>query len=244
MHYVYKYINPDTEECLYVGKTENICDRHASHLSNKTENWCNKNLRLEYMELDNKYTMDFYEIYLINKLEPKFNIAGKGEKDIAKTSFSYNSQWVIYSERDLMSSLASKRYGINYEVNAKMLHIMRKLKKISDNEEIFIGNENIKIKYSFETTLEGIDLEPCILSVAYKTLKESTVGTVISVKREYLSENVCLVIDSIFLNEIMEDPLMPKTSIKDLNSQVNDILKIIDINCEWDRLFDYCSTSY
>ncbi|MCC0654820.1 MULTISPECIES: endonuclease [unclassified Clostridioides] len=243
MYYVYKYIDPATEECLYVGKTENICDRHTSHLSNKKENWCNKNLRLEYMELDNKYTMDFYEIYLINKLEPKFNIA-KGEMDIEKTKFFYDGQWVIYSERDLMSSLASKRYGINYEVNAKMLHIMRKLKKISNNEEIFIGNENIKIKYSFETTLEGIDLEPCILSVAYKTLKESTVGTVISVKREYLSENVCLVIDNIFLNEIMKDPLMSKADIIDLNSQVNDILKIIDINCEWDKLSEYCSTSY
>lgn len=243
MYYVYKYINPDTEECLYVGKTENICDRHASHLSNKKENWCNKNLRLEYMELDNKYTMDFYEIYLINKLEPKFNITGKGEMDIAKTSFSYNGQWVIYLERDLMSSLASKRYGINYEVNAKMLGIMRKLKKISSNEEIFIGNENIRIKYYFETVLEGINLEPCILSVAYKTLKESTVGTVISVKREYLSENVCLIIDSIFLNEIMKDPLMSKSDIKDLNSQVNDILKIIGVDCEWDKLSDYCSVN-
>lgn len=142
-----------------------------------------------------------------------------------------------------MSSLASKRYGINYEVNAKMLGIMRKLKKISSNEEIFIGNENIRIKYYFETVLEGINLEPCILSVAYKTLKESTVGTVISVKREYLSENVCLIIDSIFLNEIMKDPLMSKSDIKDLNSQVNDILKIIGVDCEWNKLSDYCSAN-
>lgn len=120
---------------------------------------------------------------------------------------------------------------------------MRKLKKISNNEEIFIGNENIKIKYSFETTLEGIDLEPCILSVAYKKLKESTVGTLISVKREYMPENVCLIIDSIFLNEIMKDPLMSKSDIKDLNSQVNDILKIIGVDCEWNKLSDYCSAN-
>ncbi|MDL5109926.1 endonuclease, partial [Clostridioides difficile] len=80
-------------------------------------------------------------------------------------------------------------------------------------------------------------------SVAYKTLKESTVGTVISVKREYLSENVCLIIDSIFLNEIMKDPLMSKSDIKDLNSQVNDILKIIGVDCEWNKLSDYCSAN-
>lgn len=78
------------EECLYVGKIENICDRYVSYLSNKKENWCNKNLRFEYMELDNKYIMDFYEIYLINKLEFKFNIIGKGEMDIVKILFFYN----------------------------------------------------------------------------------------------------------------------------------------------------------
>ncbi|HID1218347.1 TPA: endonuclease [Clostridioides difficile] len=241
MYYVYKYIDPATEECLYVGKTENICDRHASHLSNKTENWCNESVRFEYMELDSKHTMDFYELYLINKLEPKFNVA-KGEMDIEKIKFSYDGQWVVYWERDLMSSLTLKKYGMDYKVNAKMLRIMRKLKKVSSNEEIFIGNENIKIRYSFETTLEGIELEPHIMSVAYKTLKESEVGTLISVKGE--SQSICLVIDSILLNEIIKNPLMSKENIKDLNSQVNDILKIIDINCEWDKLSDYCSTSY
>lgn len=117
-----------------------------------------------------------------------------------------------------MLSLVLKRYGINYEVNVKMLGIMRKLKKISSNEEIFIGNENIRIKYYFEIVLEGINLELCILSVVYKILKESIVGIVILVKCEYLLENVCLIIDSIFLNEIMKDFLMFKLDIKDLNS--------------------------
>lgn len=240
MYYVYKYIDPATEECLYVGKTENICDRHASHLSNKKEIWCNKSLRLEYMELDSKYTMDFYEVYLINKLEPKFNVV-KGEMDIEKIKFSYDGQWVVYWEKDLISSLTLKKYGMDYKVNATMLRIMRKLKKVSSNEEIFVRNEDIKIRYSFETTLEGIELEPCIMSVAYKTLKESTVGTLISVKGK--SQSICLTIDSIFLNEIMKDPLMSKASIKDLNSQVNDILKIIGVDCEWDKLSDYCNAN-
>ncbi|WP_227847231.1 hypothetical protein [Clostridioides sp. ZZV15-6598] len=79
------------------------------------------------------------------------------------------------------------------------------------------------------------------MSVAYKTLKESTVGTLISVKGK--SQSICLTIDSIFLNKILKDPLMSKASIKDLDGQVNDILKIININCEWDKLSDYCSAN-
>ncbi|NMS92049.1 endonuclease, partial [Clostridioides difficile] len=113
----------------------------------------------------------------------------------------------------------------------------------SSTEEIFIGNENTRITSSCETTAEGIDLESCILRGAYKRLKERKVGTLTSVKGEYTVENVCLIIDSIFLNEIMKDPLMSKSDIKDLNSQVNDILKIIGVDCEWDKLSDYCSAN-
>ncbi len=41
----------------------------------------------------------------------------------------------------------------------------------------------------------------------------------------------------------MKDPLMSKSDIKDLNSQVNDILKIIGVDCEWDKLSDYCNAN-
>ncbi|HBG1040861.1 endonuclease [Clostridioides difficile] len=247
MHCVYKYINPITEECLYVGKTENICNRHSDHLTNKKEDWCNQDLRFEYMMLDDKYVMDFYEMYLINKLKPKFNKVGKGKMDKNKILFSYDSVWKEYLKEDFSIDLKALGYGITYQVDECSLDILKKLKELSINKEISIKNRDIKISCFLQgknTEVETNNFGLTVLKVVYSTLGSNGLENLILMESENTSKKIDIIIKFDFLKKIAEDPLMPKTSIKDLNSQVNDILKIIDINCEWDRLFDYCSTSY
>ncbi|WP_235701084.1 GIY-YIG nuclease family protein [Clostridioides difficile] len=110
MYYVYKYIDPATEECLYVGKTEDIYARHSSHLSNKEEDWCTKELILKYIELPRRYNMDFFEVYLINELNPIFNKLSKGDMDTEHIFFDYKEEdWSTYSEEDFKEKTKGKR---------------------------------------------------------------------------------------------------------------------------------------
>lgn len=247
MYCVYKYINPITEECLYVGKTGNIRNRHSEHLTNKKEDWCNRDLRFEYMVLDDKYVMDFYEMYLINKLKPKFNKVGKGKMNTNKILFSYDSGWKEYLKEDFAIDLKDLGYGVTYEVDECSLDILKNLKELSINKEISVENRGIKISCFLRgknTEVEINNFELTVLKVSYSTLGDNRSEKLILMESENTSKKIDIIINFDFLKKIVEDPLMPKADIIDLNSQVNDILKIIDIDCEWDKLSDYCSTSY
>lgn len=246
MYYVYKYIDPATEECLYVGETENICNRHSTHLTDKKEYWCSEDLRFEYMALDDKYVMDFYEMYLINKLKPRFNKIGKGKMNANKISFSYDSEWKEYLKEDFIVDLKTQDYGITCEVDEYALDILKNLKELSINKEISIENRDIKISCflqgnNAEVKINNFSLT--VLKVIYSTLGNNGLEKLILMVSENTSKKIDIIINFDFLKKIVEDPLMSKASIKDLNGQVNDILKIIDINCEWDKLSEYCSAN-
>lgn len=80
MYYVYKHIN-DKNEIIYVGLTTNMWNRQNTHL--QKSKWRNEINKIEYCELKNKNSMEFLEIYLINKFMPKYNVKDKNGYDLS-----------------------------------------------------------------------------------------------------------------------------------------------------------------
>lgn len=61
------------KEVLYVGQTRNMKLRMAQHFGSQREKWKSEVVKIEYMNCYNEVDMNIYEIYLINKLKPKYN---------------------------------------------------------------------------------------------------------------------------------------------------------------------------
>ncbi len=71
-YYIYKFVD-ENDNVLYVGKSRNIKSRIQSHIREKQ--WIKKNCKVFIAETHNHADMDIYELYYINKLNPKYNIA-------------------------------------------------------------------------------------------------------------------------------------------------------------------------
>lgn len=70
MYYLYKFINKDNN-VIYVGQTENLKKRIASHRAEKI--WFNEIIKIEYHICKSKIDVDIYELYYINKYKSKYN---------------------------------------------------------------------------------------------------------------------------------------------------------------------------
>lgn len=77
--YIYKHILDG--EVVYVGKTTNMENRQKAH--NNEKDWFKEGLKIEYAEVNNKTSMDIYELYYINKIAPKFNKSANRRDDIS-----------------------------------------------------------------------------------------------------------------------------------------------------------------
>ena len=78
-YYIYKHL--DSNNCvIYVGQSININQRCKDHL--RSSGWKDKIDRILVAEVPNKFCMDFYEKYLIRKLQPQYNIADKDDQCI------------------------------------------------------------------------------------------------------------------------------------------------------------------
>ena len=70
MQYIYQFYNKH-HECIYVGKTNNPPLRFSQHKRDK--DWFNEVEYIKYAECPIEYMIDIYEIYYINKINPKYN---------------------------------------------------------------------------------------------------------------------------------------------------------------------------
>lgn len=263
MYYVYKYIDPVTKECLYVGKTEYMYERNSSHLNNKKEDWCTKELILKYIELPSKRNMDFFEVYLINELNPRFNKLSKGDMDTKRIFFDYKDKdWNIYLEEDFTEKVKKKRTGrkrkieIKYDVSQKSINFLNKIKKINAKSEMLYENNVLNVLYNLENRdIEFFKNESDINLISYdfEILKSFGGCTLISMYRswtECIATNKEILIDielkirvGSLINLMELKPIFESEIIK-IGKHFNDILKIIGIDCEWDKLSDYCNINY
>lgn len=91
---IYRYIDKNTSEILYVGKTDTILDRRI--IQHKSEDkFRNINADIEYIELNNSMETRFLEFYFINKWKPALNVSDKYSEEL---SFELNNdvEWKKY----------------------------------------------------------------------------------------------------------------------------------------------------
>lgn len=79
-YYIYKIINKNSKEILYIGKTIDINNRLFQHSKDKI--WVTENVEFEVAELNSRYEMDIYEIYYIGIYKPIYNIQFVYEEEI------------------------------------------------------------------------------------------------------------------------------------------------------------------
>lgn len=78
-YYVYKHLD-ENNKVIYVGLTTDMKNRQASHKS--TALWRDKIKSVEYCKVENSAIMNIFEIYLINKLNPEYNIKDKNNDNV------------------------------------------------------------------------------------------------------------------------------------------------------------------
>lgn len=88
MYYVYRYIYK--KEIIYIGITNNLYIRYKQH---KKDKWFNNELKYQFIEVKNKYLAKIYEEYLINRDNPKSNIAEKNNYDVSDIKFNIKEIW-------------------------------------------------------------------------------------------------------------------------------------------------------
>lgn len=120
MYYVYKYIDPGTNECMYIGQTKNLNERHLNHLKNKEEPWCKKDLHLYYIEVPDKYNLNFLEMYFINLEKPKYNVAGTDAMDVNFAQIQNSYKWEkydgsIYNKEDINTVKDRRKLTLHIE---------------------------------------------------------------------------------------------------------------------------------
>ena len=71
---MYVYVMYDKNDvALYVGKTKDIKRRVYQHFNTDVESWKSDVSKIKYLNCITEVDMNIYEIYLINKLSPKYN---------------------------------------------------------------------------------------------------------------------------------------------------------------------------
>lgn len=101
-HYVYRYVLNDTQEVIYIGKTDaSLKQRIDAHLTEPKFQPYLGRWRVEFIELANNVETDIVEKYLINTLKPVIN-----EKDcvVGLTNMAIElPEWHPYSEYEELS---------------------------------------------------------------------------------------------------------------------------------------------
>ena len=121
--YVY-VMYAESNEVLYVGKTRDMKSRMNQHFGVAKESWKEDVSYIKYMDCYTEVDMSIYEIYLINKLKPKYNssLLYKGETliDLNYNLKDYNDS---FSENDFDISDEDKnrikKYLVLYEDEGK-----------------------------------------------------------------------------------------------------------------------------
>ena len=128
-YHIYKFVN-ENGSVLYVGKSKNIKSRIQSHIREK--DWIQENQNIYIAEACSQTDMDIYELYYINKLSPKYNIAN-----------AYNFEFSIE-----LDEINFKHYKT---INENDLEY----KKVNDSTAQVLRDQN-EYKYAFRDTSDGI----------------------------------------------------------------------------------------
>lgn len=113
--YVYRFLDKNNK-VLYVGRTNNLEKRIASHFLNKDAQIVKRNERTEHIQYTSFSTKTYsaiYEIFLINLWKPKYNTLDKYNETLDESILSSdNLVWEDFSTYEI-SDLKEKIYKKN-----------------------------------------------------------------------------------------------------------------------------------
>jgi hypothetical protein len=102
--YVYKFLN-EQEEIIYIGRTKNLKKRIETHNHLPSECYDEAD-KIEYIKLDSTDEGIIYEMYLINKISPKYNTEFN-----KSPMFEFElpeKEWKVYEDKDEVSIKKTK----------------------------------------------------------------------------------------------------------------------------------------
>lgn len=119
--YVYRFL--EGEETVYVGRTNNISSRFTEHSGRK---FYRESTKWEYIKFNNSVDQKIAEMYLINKLKPKYNIEFK-EDSVSSLTIDL-PEFTELTEEDLTVLPKSERTSVIKHKQAK------------EEQEVLLGN--------------------------------------------------------------------------------------------------------
>lgn len=166
--YVYRFLN-DNGEVIYIGRTNDLQRRleteHFSeygHLSKECYRECKT---IEFMELDSKSEMKVYELYLINRYSPKYNVMENRNDDF---TFILKEHWTKYKNNDIMSKKEYKIYNyivMNCDAGTWCMRIdidsLASGLKMKDKKYLFRILESLSKKSYIQLRVYGNNLTIC-----------------------------------------------------------------------------------
>lgn len=146
-YYVYRYTN--NIEIIYIGITDDLYRRKKEH--KRKDIWYHDKLRYEFIELDNSFIAQLYEVYLFNRDNPKANKVAKHNYDVSDIQFNIEEIWkpVIMKERSNKAKI-KKCNEKNVKKSNKALVMERQMQEIDDKFMELISKykkEIIKVYY-------------------------------------------------------------------------------------------------
>ena len=172
-HYVYRYVLNNTQEIIYVGKTDaSLKQRIDAHeVEPKFQPYLGR-WRVEFIELANSVETDIVEKFLINSLKPLIN-----EKDCVSgiTNMCINlPEWHPYSEYE--AKMQRNRKEVNRAQVAKLCEVLKDIVQIDGNKiilpDIFTApiyfRGKIKELFKKEVHAESAGYEYTLLPGAHK----------------------------------------------------------------------------
>ncbi len=248
MYYLYKYLDPKTDECLYIGQTKNLYTRHLNHLCNKNETWCNRLTVMKYIEVPDKYNLNFLEMYLINKEMPNYNTFGKMKMDHEFIKIEFDPEWKNYTKEDFLKNASEKgkRFGIDYKVNIENNNLLKTLLLENHPKEVKYTKSGVTVKFKGDQQL--FELISCryLLDISFSTLEMKGSGAVIRLdisyrqdkNKNFILNTLDFILDLEFLNSIINSLFEPTKESYEVLNIVNKFLKMIGIDKDWKAVLD------
>lgn len=248
MYYLYKYLDPTTEECLYIGQTKNIYTRHLAHLCNKNEDWCNSLIKMKYTEIPDKYNLNFLEMYLINKEMPKYNSSGKGRMDHEFIKIEFNPDWKNYTKEDFLKNSIEKgrNLGINYKISIENKNLFKSLLLENRLKEVEYTKSGVTAKFEVnKQTIESI-LKNYVVDVEFHTLEIDGFGAVIGLGSSYRKDKnnnfvfgtLEFILNIKFLESMINSLFEPTEELYEIIDIVNKFLSMIGIDKDWEAVLN------
>ncbi|MFR3569513.1 MAG: GIY-YIG nuclease family protein [Paraclostridium sordellii] len=249
MYYLYRYLDPKSNEWLYIGQTKNLYARHLNHLSNKKEQWCNNSIIMQYLEVPDKYNLDFLEMYLINKELPQFNTAGKNRMNTDFIKLNTDYKWKTYTKDDFIKNSIEKgeSLGVSYKLNHENYNLLKKLASENRLKKIRYANGKIEAEFNPDYEIIKSKSEIYLLGVEYRGLGVSGARNIINTycnwesdrENNFISGQIIFYLDIFYLRKIIDSLYEPTEELYELIDIVNEFLEIIGIKKDWEKVLNH-----